>query len=60
MKDTLVRTILGPVIPDYAGKEAGQTAMALALMKAKGSQSSEPGEGESPISENPTNDPQPT
>jgi hypothetical protein len=63
MRNFLLRTILGPVIPDYGSIEElpVQYRQASALMAPKkGSQSGEPGEAEKPISESPTNDPQPS
>lgn len=63
MKNTLLRTILGPILPNYGDIEnvPVQYRQASRLMAPmKGSPSSEPGEANPPITENPTNDPQPS
>jgi hypothetical protein len=63
MRNLLLRTILGPVLPDYGTVDEVpvQYRQALRLMAPKkGSPSSEPGEADTPITENPTNDPQPS
>jgi hypothetical protein len=63
VKNALLRAILGPVIPDYGSIEdlPQQYRQASALMAPKkGSQSGEPGEANPPITESPTNDPQPS
>jgi len=59
VKDNLLRTVLGPVLPDWSGEVPSLTIQSQALLK-KGSLSGEPGEADKPISESPTNDPQPS
>jgi hypothetical protein len=60
MKNVLTRMILGPVIPNRPDEQEGLTFKKSQALKLKGSQSGEPGEAKPPISENPTNDPQPS
>jgi hypothetical protein len=59
VKNVLARMILGPVVPDWGGDEVSLTVQSQA-MKLKGSLSGEPSEADKPITENPTNDPQPS